>query len=205
MEEGEVITSAKPSLPIRISRLKEDKMKPIGALMREHRLIERMIGLLDAELKQMTEKNEANIDLLTTATDFLRTYADRTHHGKEEDILFRDLAKKQLSEDHMRVMYELTAEHTFARSLVTSLVNAGKAYATGNPDSLKDIMAGINEVVRFYPMHIQKEDKNFFYLAQEYLSKKEQDDMLDEFWEFDRGLIHEKYEQIVKNLESRKS
>ena len=28
-------------------------MKPLGPLMREHRLIERMVALLDEELKQM--------------------------------------------------------------------------------------------------------------------------------------------------------
>ena len=176
-------------------------MKPIGPLMREHRLIERMIALLDAGLKHITEKGEANVDLLITATDFLRTYADRTHHGKEEDILFRVLAKKQLTEDLSIVMNELITEHVRARNLVKSLVNARNNYATGNIDSLQDIISGIKELINLYPMHIRKEDKNFFYPAQEYLSKKEQDDMLVEFWEFDRRLIHEKYEQIVQNIE----
>ena len=179
-------------------------MKPIGPLMREHRLIERMVAALTKELKQMNEKNKVNVELLTVAVDFFRTYADRTHHGKEEDILFRELAKKRLSKEHERIMNELVAEHVLARKTVSALVNAKNNYNEGNPESLKDIVTYVRELVGFYPAHIEKEDKHFFYPVLEYLSKKEQDDMLEEFWEFDRMLIHEKYQNIVEGLETRK-
>jgi hemerythrin-like domain-containing protein len=179
-------------------------MKPIGPLMKEHRLIERMVASLNRELKQINEKNKANVELLTVAVDFFKTYADRTHHGKEEDILFRELAKKRLSKEHKRIMNELVAEHVLARKTVSALVNAKNKYSDGNSESLKDIITYVRELVNFYPAHIEKEDKHFFYPALEYLSKREQDDMLEEFWEFDRMLIHEKYQDIVEGLETRK-
>jgi hypothetical protein len=37
-----------------------------------------------------------------------------------------------------------------------------------------------------------------------YFSRKEKDDMLEEFWEFDRMLIHEKYREMLKQLEIKK-
>ena len=165
-------------------------MKPIGPLMREHRLIERMIALLNGELIRIIETNRVGIDFIKVAVDFIRTYADRTHHGKEEDILFRELAKKPLSQ-----------EHILARKMVISLVNAKENYKKGDVESLKDIVSGIKRLVEFYPAHIDKEDKHFFYPPLDYLSKQEQDDMLQEFWDFDRKLIHEKYQGIVVKLE----
>ena len=51
----------------------------------------------------------------------------------------------------------------------------------------------IQELARFYPAHIIKGDRNFFYPILDYFSKAEQDNMLSEFWEFDRKLIDEKY------------
>ena len=180
-------------------------MKPIGPLMIEHRLIERMVTLLNAGLRQMSESNKANVELLTVAVDFFRTYADRTHHGKEEAILFRELAKKRLSPEHERIMSELVEEHVFGRKMVSTLVSAKKAYTEGNPESIGDIITCVRELISFYPAHIEKEDKHFFYPALEYLSKEEQDDMLEEFWEFDRKLIHEKYQGIVEELETRKT
>ncbi|MDO8715580.1 MAG: hypothetical protein Q7J73_02050, partial [Dehalococcoidales bacterium] len=46
--------------------------------------------------------------------------------------------------------------------------------------SLEEIESCLKELVRFYPAHIEKEDKHFFYPCLEYLSEKEQQDMLQE-------------------------
>ena len=179
-------------------------MKPIGPLMWEHRLIERMIAVLKSGLKQMNSTNKADIEPLTVAVDFFRTYADRTHHGKEEDILFRDLAKKPLSVEHKRIMDELVAEHVVARQKVSALVEAKNKYSRGSEEAFNDIITYVNELLKFYPAHIEKEDKNFFFPILDYFSKEEQDHMLDEFWEFDRKLIHEKYQKVVEGLEAGK-
>jgi hemerythrin-like domain-containing protein len=178
-------------------------MQPIGPLMREHRLIERMIALLDKEVKRINAGGKVNPGFLMTAVDFIRTYADRTHHGKEEDILFRDLATKDLSPEHKKTMDELFEEHRSARKVVARLVTARASYIAGDSTASKEIVACLQELAGFYPVHIEKEDKHFFYPCQEYFSKEEQNAMLEEFWEFDRKLIHEKYQRTVEDLEQR--
>jgi hemerythrin-like domain-containing protein len=72
-------------------------MNPIGPMMWEHRLIEKMLRLFDGEIRKINKNVQIDTVFIDTAVDFIRMYADRTHHGKEEDILFRELAKKQLS------------------------------------------------------------------------------------------------------------
>jgi len=67
-------------------------------------------------------------------------YADRTHHGKEEDILFRDLEKKELSPNHTKIMDELVEEHIWARNTVGKLVVAKKQYVKGNVEILDEIV-----------------------------------------------------------------
>jgi hemerythrin-like domain-containing protein len=176
-------------------------MKAIGQLMIEHRLIEKMVNLLERQLKRMEETKKADNDFLKIAADFFRTYADRTHHGKEEGILFRELAKKQLSQVDQQMMDELTQEHIIARGMVARLIKARENYTQGNLDNLNEIMASIKELVAFYQIHIMKEDKRFFYPSLEYFDEQEQDKMLQEFWEFDRKLIHEKYKKIVEETE----
>jgi hypothetical protein len=42
-----------------------------------------------------------------------------------------------------------------------------------------------------------------FYPCMEYFTKNEQDVMLDEIWEFDRKMIHEKYTKVVDFLKGR--
>jgi len=174
-------------------------MKPIGPLMWEHRLIEQMIRLLTAEVENIAAKSEISILLIDQAVDFFRTYADRTHHGKEEDILFRDLTKKPLSKDHQRIIEELVEEHTQARKKVGRLVEAKKNYLSGSGGS-GSVADCIRELISFYPPHILKEDKNFFFPCLAYFSEAEQDRMLQDFWEFDRQMIHEKYTKVVEEF-----
>jgi hemerythrin-like domain-containing protein len=116
-------------------------MKPIGPLMWEHRTIERAIGVFDRQISQFREKNAVVVVFIDTATDFIRMYADRTHHGKEEDILFRDLSTKGVSEGHAGVMAELAEEHTFARTMTRDLVEARDRYMKGNSASVDDIIS----------------------------------------------------------------
>ncbi len=90
---------------------------PIGPLMIEHRLIERMIEAMGEELLLMEKEKKVDPPLIDMAVDFIRTYADRCHHGKEEDILFRDLRIKKLKDEQRRMMEELIEEHRFGRKV----------------------------------------------------------------------------------------
>ncbi|HQP56809.1 MAG TPA: hemerythrin domain-containing protein [Syntrophorhabdus sp.] len=176
-------------------------MKPIGPLMWEHRLIERLLKLCEGQIIKIRQENNIDPVFIDTAVDFIRIYADRTHHGKEEDILFRDLGKKKLSAEHARIMNELVEEHKYARTVVGKLVEAKEKILKGNKAVVKDIIACLKELSDFYPKHIEKEDKHFFFPLLEYFSREEQDAMLNEFWEFDRNMIHEKYTKLVYTLE----
>lgn len=177
-------------------------MKPIGPLMVEHRLIERMVGLLDVELQRIKDVHEVDYFLLNTGIDFFRTYADRTHHGKEEDILFKALENKKLTPELQRIMEELVTEHVLARKTVGAL-NDATENDRKNRSTIKEIIQNLSRLVDLYPKHIEKEDKHFFYPVLEYFSRDEQDKMLQEFWEFDRNMIHDKYRKVVENLGSR--
>jgi len=70
-------------------------MKTIGPLMIEQRLIERMVTLHRKELNYAKTSREPDIELILRDIDFFKVYADRPHRGKEEDILFKDLAEKE--------------------------------------------------------------------------------------------------------------
>jgi hemerythrin-like domain-containing protein len=169
--------------------------------MWEHRLIERMLRSFESEISKINEQKKVNPLFVDTAVDFIRIYADRLHHGKEEDILFRDLMKKKLSPEHARIIDELMEDHRYARKTTGMLVDAKERYLKGE-NTVEEVITLMKELARFYPVHIEKEDKHFFFPCQEYFSKEELDKMLAEFYEFDRKMIHEKYEKIVITMET---
>lgn len=171
-------------------------MKPIGPLMWEHRLIEKMLDAMMRHMDKAEADKNVNPVIIDVMVDFIRTYADRTHHGKEEEILFRDLAQKELTADLKKTMQELLDDHVWGRKTTAQIVAAKEIYLSGNEEKLLEIIRLARELGSFYPKHIEKEDKHFFYPCQEYFSKSEQEKMLAEFWEFDRKMIHDKYNKV---------
>jgi len=171
--------------------------------MIEHRLIERMIALMGKETQRIGQGLAPDTEFIRTAVDFIKTYADRLHHGKEEDILFRDLAKKQLSAEHKRIMDELVKEHVLARENTRKLVEAQNRYLAGEKDSVKVIAENMGILAKFYPKHIEKEDKHFFLPVMNYFTTDEQSAMLTEFNDLDRQFIHVAYKNIVSEWEKK--
>lgn len=177
-------------------------MLPIGPLMWEHRRIERMVEHLKKELERIRAEETANPVFIDAVVDFFRMYADRCHHGKEEDILFERLEDKDLSDDHKKILNELIEEHKAGREMVGDLARAKESYIKGDEGALGEIVTTLDRLVHFYPVHIAKEDKHFFHPCMEYFSKNENDVMLEKFREFDGELIHEKYEAVVEKVEN---
>jgi len=177
---------------------------PIGPLMIEHRLIERMIRLLGAQGRLVRGGASPEADFLPAALDFIRIYADRCHHGKEEDILFRDLGRKSLSPSDAALMNELTREHVAARGRVGELAAAEADWRAGSGQAAGRIADALDGLSAFYPEHIRKEDKDFFPAAMSYFTAEEKDRMLAEMAEFDGKLIHEHYRALVGRFEPAK-
>ena len=179
-------------------------MQARGPLMIEHRLIERMLSGIKTALLKIESKQKVDPVFVDLIVDFIRMYADRTHHGKEEDILFKELNNKQLSAEDRRVMNELIEEHAFGRQTTKALVAANSRYRNGDGTALADILDKLKTLIEFYPKHIEKEDKTFFPASRAYFTEQEDQAMLADFYEFDRKMIHEKYESVVEELEKQR-
>lgn len=176
-------------------------MKPRGLLMIEHRLIEKVLSVAQQKALSMTELDYQPA-FVETIVDFIKTYADRTHHGKEEDILFAELAKKKLEDDHLLIMKELIDEHRQARAKVKEVVELNEKFKKGDRRVVPAITSAIIWLAGFYPAHIRKEDAVFFPGTEPQFRQDELEDLLHRFYEFDRMMIHEKYQKMYQAIRS---
>lgn len=174
-----------------------------GPLMVEHRVIEQVIGAMKHQLERIRCGADVEVHTIDECVDFLRVYADRTHHGKEEDILFRWLGSRPLTLDHRVLLEELMDEHAVARQATTDLAEAGRLHRHGDASSLTALSTGLTTLVELYPVHIAKEDEVFFPLVRGYVNGDEEEALLGEFREFDRQMIHEKYRSLARSLAAR--
>jgi hemerythrin-like domain-containing protein len=177
-------------------------MQARGPLMIEHRLIERMLSVIKNALSKIESNHKVDPVFVDIAVDFIQVYADHTHHGKEEDILFRELTNKRLSDKDRQIMNELIEDHVFGRKTTKALIAANSRYRNGDETALTDIIENLQTLIAFYPKHIKKEDKVFFPSSRAYFTDQEDQAMLAEFFEFDRKMIHEKYSSVVEGFEN---
>jgi hemerythrin-like domain-containing protein len=178
---------------------------PIERLTREHRLLDRMLAVIESQLARPGDRNTFDLELLDDIIDFMRTYADLIHHGKEEAILFARLAAKPMSDEHRRILADLVADHRKVRERTTLLVAARRLHFRGSSDALAKVADVLRELLAFYPQHVLTEERHFFVPCMEYFSDAERAQMLHDMDEFDRKVFQEQYARLVESLEGRSS
>lgn len=145
----------------------------------------------------MNKKGKLNKALIVQSVDFFRTYADMSHHGKEENILFNAVDKKKLKKEERDMLGELLEEHIIARRNIGALSKAVES------NSYNDAVVALQNLIVLYPKHIEKEDTMFFPICIEKLNSREEKAMLAEYNEYDRVVLQERYKSIITLLESK--
>jgi hemerythrin-like domain-containing protein len=170
-------------------------MKLTEVLGREHRLIERVLELLDSAAADMERGKGPEAGRLAEMLTFLRDFADRCHHGKEEDILFRRLEAHGFGPDHGPVAVMLH-EHQLGRSHIRDMTDAMPEVGTE--------VGGLRfaRAARAYVMllrgHIQKEDHILFPMADQALSDTDQDELAAAYARVDPAQMGEQaYERFA--------
>src|SRR3990172_6268206 len=64
------------------------------ALKKDHRLIEKMLDILQKTAKKLDQGGDAPAEALKNVSVFIKTFADNYHHGKEEELLFKAMEEK---------------------------------------------------------------------------------------------------------------
>lgn len=165
----------------------------IDTLAIEHGLINQMINLMRKELEAMTETNSVRVSSIGVLIDFMSTYANRCHCGKEDTILLQKLLAKSISSDHRKILHSFKKDHMLATSTVKRLRKARDAYLLGDKKALDTIQQCFKLLIAFYPTHMAKEEEMLHIFSLQYLTDEEREDMLEEFWNYDKKLIKEKY------------
>lgn len=176
-------------------------MHPIQSLMDEHQTILRTLAALEA-LVTDAEHREEPTSTLEACVDFLRTYADRLHHGKEEALLFPALERRGLPADQGPTA-AMRHEHDEGRALVRGM---GEALAA-DPVDRDAFDAAARGFVALLRNHIAKEDHVLFPLAGRVLGGGDLHELGQayesvESRDFPAG-IHERYETWARQLAGR--
>jgi len=178
-------------------------MEPIDKLVSEHQNILRGIDILEKASNRLDAGNVVAPEFFRQMIDFIREYADRYHHAKEEDILFKDMEKAGFPVDQGPVGVML-AEHDEGRAYIAGMEKANEGYASDDKTQVDAIIENARGYIYLLRQHIDKEDNILYPMARNVLGESGIKAMIPRFEqvEAEKQGIEEKYIAILGKLES---
>ncbi len=150
------------------------------ALKKDHRVIEKMLNILETVSKKIERGEDIPAETLKKASDFIRNFADNYHHGKEEDILFKTMEERGFPREGGPVAVML-AEHDEGRGYARALAEGVEKYAAGDIGAKKRIAESARNYAGLLSQHIQKEDNILYMMADNLLPEPLQRELLNKF------------------------
>ena len=129
-----------------------------GILRKEHDVILRMLDATEEVARRLDSGESVPRDSLTGLLEFFRLFADRCHHGKEEDLLFPILEKKGVPRAGGPLTVML-AEHEMGRSLIQKMAESAEIYR-GSAEAGPCWARAARAYVALLGAHIHKDRKS---------------------------------------------
>ncbi|MCL2335589.1 MAG: hemerythrin domain-containing protein [Endomicrobia bacterium] len=147
---------------------------PLQQLVDEHKNILRLLDLAQyiGDKKQI---DGVSAEIARKVIFYVKNYADKYHHAKEENILFK---KAGSNTDMIKAMI---SEHETARNFIR---RASEGLESGNQEQIKQALLGYVNLLR---EHIKKEDKILYPWFEKTLSDGQKTEMEKEFETVDRS------------------
>ena len=167
--------------------------QPIKKLVDEHVLIKKWVALIPEVVKYLDLDSEEGRQLILDGVDFIRSYADKYHHAKEEEILFKYFDENL---DILKVMHE---DHEYARGHRKAIL---EAFDRNDKDAIAEHLCAYGELLT---EHIKKEDEILYPWMDRNFSITQIGELFSKFSVADKeiGYSPEKYEAFIDRLEEK--
>jgi len=183
-----------PKRKRKIQGQKEIKYSPpMKKMVDEHVLIMRWLALIPTVIENLDLESEDGLKLINEGLDFIRNYADKYHHAKEEDETFKYF------NENLDIIKVIKNDHVKVRNHVRAML---QAINEKDKKTLADHLKAYSEIL---PEHIKKEDEILYPWMDRNLSTSQVGQLYSKFDEIDieYGDAPERHRTFIENLESK--
>ncbi len=168
-------------------------------LRKEHDAILHVLTIVDIILTSDTIENVEIYKFGNELIFFLKTFADKCHHGKEEDYLFKELITRGMPNEGGPIGVMLQ-EHRQGREYISYLSKSLES---------KDLSNFNNNLVKYRDLlrnHIEKENNVLFVMADKLLDDVRQNELFELFEKYEDTVIghgvHEELHSMIHKWEN---
>jgi len=178
-------------------------MKPTEQLTEEHDAIKVMLKVIEKVSQKLEAGEEVNPEHLEFMIDFIRTFADKCHHGKEEDLLFSAMEEVGIPREGGPIGVMLS-EHELGRKYVKGMGDGVASYKKGESKAALQIVENARNYAALLAQHIEKEDNILYPIADMHLSEEKQHELIEEFEKVEKDKIgigkHQELHEVLHRL-----
>ncbi len=159
-------------------------------LRKEHDTILYVLRILDRMLEPGNREPDAMIRYYGELVDFLKIFADKCHHGKEENYLFTRLVEKGILNEGGPVGVMLM-EHAEGREYIAQMNLSLDGH------DIRGFSAAAVQYRDLLRRHISKENDVLFRMADQVIGEEEQAELFEKFEEHEEKVIgHGVHEEL---------
>lgn len=182
-------------------------MKCLDLMVDEHVNIKRMLAVIRKYCNKILNGETIQYEDFYKIIDFVRNYADKHHHGKEESLLFARMMEELGSTAEKLIRYGMNVEHDFGRLYIQELETSVNRVLGGDLEARLDVIANAVSYTHLLNRHIDKEDKVVYMYAQNNLPEETIVKLEQECDMFEKKALEvgaqAKYLELLNELESR--
>ena len=175
--------------------------KAIADLQNEHEAILSAIQIMGSMVAAMETTASVDTRDIGDFIGFLKEFADKCHHGKEEGLLFPAMIKAGVPEKGGPIALML-AEHAQGRKLILEMEES----ISPDVDLMKLVQAE-KDYAHLLRNHIQKENWGVFPMAENVLTEAQLETLYEGFEEHEEKVIghgrHEELHAMLKRLQEK--
>jgi hemerythrin-like domain-containing protein len=153
-------------------------------LIHEHKAILIALNVIEKIVERIQNNEEIDPKDIEDLIEFLKVFADKCHHGKEEGFLFPALEKIGIKNENGPIGVML-AQHNQGRNLIKQMQES----ITDQKINKNAFIVAGTEYVKLLRSHIEKEDTILFPLSDARLSVSEQKQLLIDFENLEENVI----------------
>ena len=182
-------------------------MNSIELMIDEHKYIIRMLKVVRKACYNIFQGDDICYEDFEKMIDFIRSYADEHHHGKEEKFLFKEMITNLGNLGNTLITHGMLVEHDWGRLYVSELSEALERVKAGDKESTLDVIANAIGYANHLTRHIGKEDAVIYTFAAKNLSTEVLESVNKQTVDFEQ-LAEKKgtqifYKELLEKLESK--
>ncbi len=179
---------------------------PIQDLLNEHNGILQMLRILKKITIKLKLQEDVPHEDVEKVLEFLKEFADKCHHSKEEDILFPELERDDIDNDWEPLIVDLLEDHDIGREYTENMY---KAFSLFNKEqnAYQEFIQNAEKYIALLTDHITKENLYLFPEADIKLDESTKASLDEQFETMEKEVIglgkHELYHGWIDELSKR--